>query len=247
MALIDFHNVRKSYRMGGNTVHALDGVDLEIRDGDFAAVLGPSGSGKSTLMHLLGFLDQPTSGTIRFDGQDVSKISPRARATLRARRIGFVFQAFNLLPRLSVAQNVLLPLSYARGATYSTPTHERLHAVLEAVGMNDRAHHRPAELSGGQRQRVAIARALINEPKLILADEPTGNLDTARAASIMDLFAELNRQGRTVVVVTHDTEIAARCRRSIKVRDGKILPDAPPPLPVIPLLSTSNRQPTTSI
>jgi ABC-type lipoprotein export system ATPase subunit len=228
MPLIEFKAVRKTYQMGAGTVDALAGVDLDIQSGEFVSILGPSGSGKSTLMHLLGFLDTPTSGTILFDGGDVSKISGRARATIRAQRIGFVFQAFNLLPRLTVIQNVLLPLAYARGAG---PTREavkhKIWEVLDAVGMRDRAHHRPAELSGGQRQRVAIARALINEPRLILADEPTGNLDTQRAANIMELFASLNRQGRTVVVVTHDAEVARFTNRSIRVRDGKIVPSQP--------------------
>jgi ABC-type lipoprotein export system ATPase subunit len=224
MPLIEFKAVRKTYRMGAGTVDALAGVDLEIQAGEFVSIIGPSGSGKSTLMHLLGFLDTPTSGTILFDGGDVSKISGRARATIRAQRIGFVFQAFNLLPRLTVVQNVLLPLAYARGAgSAREAAKHKIWEVLDAVGMRDRAHHRPAELSGGQRQRVAIARALINEPRLILADEPTGNLDTQRAANIMELFASLNRQGRTVVVVTHDAEVARFTNRSIRVRDGKIV------------------------
>ena len=225
MSLIEFHDVRKSYRMGAATVHALAGVDLAIEAGEFVAVLGPSGSGKSTLMHLLGFLDQPSGGRVMFDGRDVSRLSPRQRATLRAERIGFVFQAFNLLPRLTVMQNVLLPLAYHRGGGGPSRGEARARAwrVLESVGLEDRAGHRPAELSGGQRQRVAVARALINEPKLILADEPTGNLDTVMAGNIMELFAELNRQGRTVVVVTHDLEIARRTRRSIRVRDGKVM------------------------
>ncbi len=227
MSLIEFHDVRKSYRMGAATVHALAGVDLAIEAGEFVAVIGPSGSGKSTLMHLLGFLDQPSGGRVMFDGRDVSRLSPRERATLRAERIGFVFQAFNLLPRLTVMQNVLLPLAYHRGGGGGTPSRGEARArawrVLESVGLKDRAGHRPAELSGGQRQRVAVARALINEPKLILADEPTGNLDTVMAGNIMDLFADLNRQGRTVVVVTHDLEIARRTRRSIRVRDGRVV------------------------
>ncbi len=228
MAMIEFHDVRKAYRMGAATVHALAGVDLSIEAGEFVAVLGPSGSGKSTLMHLLGFLDQPSGGRVMFDGRDVSRISGRARATLRAERIGFVFQAFNLLPRLSVLQNVLLPLAYHRGGGEGgkpsrSAARARAWQVLESVGLADRAGHRPAELSGGQRQRVAVARALINEPRLILADEPTGNLDTVMAGNIMDLFAELNRQGRTVVVVTHDLEIARRTRRSIRVRDGRVV------------------------
>ena len=227
MALIEFHDVRKSYRMGGNTVHALAGVDLAIDSGEFVAVLGPSGSGKSTLMHLLGFLDQPTTGRIAFDGRDVSRLSPRQRATLRAERIGFVFQAFNLLPRLTVMQNVMLPLAYLReGRVDRSVGRARAMAVLESVGLAERAGHKPNELSGGQRQRVAIARSLVNEPRLILADEPTGNLDTVMAGNIMGLFADLNRQGRTVVVVTHDLEIAKQTKRAIRVRDGLIVRSA---------------------
>jgi ABC-type lipoprotein export system ATPase subunit len=225
-SLVEFKAVEKTYRMGGNTVRALDGVNLTINEGEFVSVIGPSGSGKSTLMHLLGFLDQPTGGSIHFEGQDVSKISGRARATIRANRIGFVFQAFNLLPRMTVMQNALLPLAYSRGERlHRKVSKKRVREVLDAVGMLDRAHHRPNQLSGGQRQRVAIARALINEPRLILADEPTGNVDSAMAATIMELFASLNRKGRTVVIVTHDMEVARYTRRWIKVRDGKIVPE----------------------
>jgi ABC-type lipoprotein export system ATPase subunit len=225
-SLVEFKSVEKTYRMGTNTVAALAGVDLAIEPGEFVSIIGPSGSGKSTLMHLLGFLDQPSAGTILFEGQDVSKISGRARATIRANRIGFVFQAFNLLPRMTVMQNTLLPLAYSRGEGIGrSVSRKRVKEVLDSVGMADRAHHRPNQLSGGQRQRVAIARALINEPRLILADEPTGNLDTAMAGTIMELFASLNRQGRTVVVVTHDMEIARHTRRLIRVRDGKITPE----------------------
>jgi putative ABC transport system ATP-binding protein len=227
MALVEFDNVDKIYRMGGNAVRALDGVSFSIDAGEFVSIIGPSGSGKSTLMHLLGFLDQPTGGTIRFDGRDVSKISGRERATIRANRIGFVFQSFNLLPRLSVLQNATLPLAYSRGhARHRLPwrsSREHVMKVFEAVGMADRAHHRPNQLSGGQRQRAAIARALINEPALILADEPTGNLDTAMAATIMELFASLNRNGTTVVVVTHDMEVARHTHRLIRMRDGQIV------------------------
>jgi len=225
-SLVEFKDVEKTYRMGTNTVHALAGVNLAIEAGEFVSVIGPSGSGKSTLMHLLGFLDQPSTGTILFEGQDVSKISGRARATIRANRIGFVFQAFYLLPRMTVLQNTLLPLAYSRGEGVGRRVSRmRVKEVLDAVGMADRAHHRPSQLSGGQRQRVAIARALINEPRLILADEPTGNLDSGMAGTIMELFASLNRQGRTVVVVTHDMEIARYSRRWIRVRDGKIAPE----------------------
>jgi len=211
--------------MGADSVHALADVSFKIEEGEFVAILGPSGSGKSTLMHLLGFLEQPTSGKIFFDGQDVSQINPRKQALIRADKIGFVFQAFNLLPRLNVIKNTLLPLSYSRMGGVAR-RRKQLWDVLDAVGMRDRAHHRPMQLSGGQRQRVAIARALINQPRLILADEPTGNLDSATSAGVMDLFSRLHRQGRTVIVVTHDLEIAACTKRRIKVRDGKIVENA---------------------
>ncbi len=223
-SLIEFQNVEKTYQVGAVKVAALAGVSFTIEQGEFVSIIGPSGSGKSTLMHLLGFLDQPSRGTILFDGQDVSKVSPRKRATIRSDRIGFVFQAFNLLPRMTVLQNTLLPLAYSRGSQVARhESRERANQVLEAVGMADRAHHRPNQLSGGQRQRVAIARALINQPRLILADEPTGNVDTAMAETIMELFKSLNQQGKTVVIVTHDMEVARHTRRWIRVRDGKLL------------------------
>jgi len=215
--------VTKHYRMGGGIVRALNGVDLSVPPGDFVAVVGPSGSGKSTLMHLLGFLDQPTAGTIFFEGGDVSKISANERARIRSEKIGFVFQSFNLLPRLNVRQNVLLPHYYRKSPDPGVK--ERAQEALATVGMVDREHHRPNQLSGGQRQRVAIARALTNSPSLILADEPTGNLDSVTANSILDLFTELNRQGRTVIIVTHDAHVASRTRRQVHVADGKILSD----------------------
>ncbi|HSI85091.1 MAG: ABC transporter ATP-binding protein [Candidatus Methylacidiphilales bacterium] len=221
--VLEMKQVKKHYRMGGSLVHALDGVDLSIMSGDFVAIVGPSGSGKSTLMHLLGFLDQPTSGEILFEGRDVSRITPNERARIRSEKIGFVFQSFNLLPRLSVKQNVLLPHYYRKspdpGAT------ERAIEALATVGMSERQHHRPNQLSGGQRQRVAIARALTNNPSLILADEPTGNLDSNTASSILDLFTGLNERGRTVVIVTHDPNVARRTRRQLHVNDGKIFSD----------------------
>ena len=221
--VLEMKQVKKHYRMGGSVVHALDGVDLAVAPGDFIAIIGPSGSGKSTLMHLLGFLDQPTFGTILFEGRDVSKIGSNERARIRSEKIGFVFQSFNLLPRLNVKQNVLLPHYYRKSPDQGA--NERAGAALATVGMEDRAHHRPNQLSGGQRQRVAIARALTNNPSLILADEPTGNLDSVTATSILDLFSELNRQGRTVIIVTHDAQVAARTRRQVHVADGKILDD----------------------
>jgi ABC-type lipoprotein export system ATPase subunit len=221
--VLEMKQVKKHYRMGSDVVHALDGVDLAVTPGDFIAIVGPSGSGKSTLMHLLGFLDQPTAGTILFEGRDVSKIGANERAKIRSEKIGFVFQSFNLLPRLNVKQNVLLPHYYRKSP--DPGARERAHVALTTVGMNDRERHRPSQLSGGQRQRVAIARALTNDPSLILADEPTGNLDSVTATSILDLFTELNRQGRTVIIVTHDAQVAGRTRRQIHVADGKILND----------------------
>ncbi len=218
--LLELRGVTKHYDMGESEVRALDGVDLQIFEGEFIAILGPSGSGKSTLMHLLGFLDQPTNGTMFFDGEDVSGIVSNERAMIRADKIGFVFQTFNLLPRLSVLGNVILPTTYSR--TAQTGVKERALAALKRVGMSERAGHRPSQLSGGQRQRVAIARALMNEPRLILADEPTGNLDSATAESILGLFGELNAQGRTVVLVTHDEKVARHTRRQIHVLDGRI-------------------------
>ena len=226
MPLIELHDVCKTYKMGGNNlIHALDHVSLAIEEGEFVAILGHSGSGKSTLMHLLGFLDKPTSGEMLFDGQRVAKINARKRAMIRAEKIGFVFQAFNLLPRMSVLRNTLLPLAYARHRILGARKNAR--ALLEQVGMSDRARHRPNQLSGGQRQRVALARALVNNPRLILADEPTGNLDSQTATTILELFASLHAQGRTIIIVTHDLEVARWAKRHIRMKDGKILPETP--------------------
>lgn len=248
MALIELHDICKTYRMGaGNLIHALDHVSLQIHEGEFVAILGPSGSGKSTLMHLLGFLDKPTSGEMLFDGQKVSRISARRRAMIRAEKIGFVFQAFNLLPRLSVIRNTLLPLSYARHIERGA--RQRVWEVLEQVGMRDRARHRPNQLSGGQRQRVAIARALINRPRLILADEPTGNLDSNTALTIMQIFENLHAEGRTVIIVTHDLEVARWAKRQIRMRDGKVVEitmrDGPSPgeIPPPPVSLAANGHP----
>ena len=219
---IELHDICKTYRMGGgNVIHALDHVSLEIEEGEFVAIIGPSGSGKSTLMHLLGFLDKPTSGEMIFDGQKVSKINGRKRAMIRSEKVGFVFQAFNLLPRMSVVRNTLLPLSYCRHLQRGAK--KRVWDVLDQVGMKDRARHKPTQLSGGQRQRVAIARALVNQPRLILADEPTGNLDSQTATTIMELFSKLHKEGRTIVIVTHDMEVARWAKRQIRMRDGKIV------------------------
>ena len=225
MPVIEFQSVSKTYQVGTVTVRALDSVDLKIEEGEFVAIVGPSGSGKSTLMHLLGFLDTPSSGKVFVEGKEFASLGKIERAKIRAEKIGFVFQAFNLLPRLNVLRNVLLPVSYSRNPVPGAD--KRVWEVLDQVGMRDRAHHRPNQLSGGQKQRVAIARALINEPRVILADEPTGNLDSQTARTIMDLFTSLNAQGRTVIIVTHDPGVAANCKRQVRVFDGRIVePDA---------------------
>jgi putative ABC transport system ATP-binding protein len=215
--------IRRTYTVGSEQVHALNGVDLSIYDREFIAVVGTSGSGKSTLMHVLGFMDSPTEGRMEFEGKDVTGINGAARAHLRASRIGFVFQSFNLLPRLSVLDNVLLPLTYGRNRVLNK--RELGMAALERVGMAHRDSHTPNQLSGGERQRVAIARALINKPRLILADEPTGNLDTKNRGRIMELFASLLEEGITLALVTHDDEVAAYAGRRIRMQDGKVVED----------------------
>ncbi len=216
-------DIVKTYQMGDTIVRALAGVSLTIERGEFTAIMGPSGSGKSTLMNILGCLDRPTSGSYLLDGAEVATLSDDELAITRNRKIGFVFQNFNLLARMSSLQNVALPMVYA-----GMPRKERLERARNAltmVGLGDRMHHRPNELSGGQRQRVAIARALVNEPAIILADEPTGNLDSRSGDEIMGIFCELNRQDRTVVLVTHESEIAAYTRRTVTFRDGLIVRD----------------------
>ncbi len=223
MNLIELKDVRKTYQVGDEEVHALDGVDLTFGPAEFVAILGPSGSGKSTLMHVLGFMDMPTSGRVVFEDVDVSDITPSRRAWYRANRIGFVFQAFNLLPRLSVTDNVLLPLSYSRQIVTDGP--ERALRALRRVGLEHRARHSPTQLSGGERQRVAIARALINKPAIILADEPTGNLDSKNVSRIMDLFVELRREGQTIILVTHDLNVAHYADRVISMLDGRVQED----------------------
>lgn len=221
--IIELQGIRKDYQMGSETVHALDGVDVAIHKGDFVAILGPSGSGKSTLMHILGFMDNPTAGKMIFEGDDVSRTTGNQRCWYRSNRIGFVFQAFNLLPRLSVKGNVLLPVTYSRKKVGNKT--EKALTALSRVGMEHRLDHIPNQLSGGERQRVAIARALINDPSLILADEPTGNLDSANRDRIMGLFTELQKEGQTIVMVTHDVQIADYAGRILRMNDGKIIED----------------------
>ena len=220
-SMIDLKDVTKTYQMGDSTVHALDGVAMTIERGEFVAITGPSGSGKSTLMNILGCLDRPTGGSYRLDGDEVATLNDDQLAVTRNKKIGFVFQNFNLLPRISAIKNIALPLVYA-GVNDSERMHQAL-LVLEKVGIAERKDHRPNELSGGQRQRVAIARALVTDPAILIADEPTGNLDTKSSNEIMDIFCGLHRQGRTIIMVTHEADIAAYAQRVIHVRDGKIL------------------------
>ena len=221
--LLVARDLLKTYTMGGQTVHALRGVSIGIAEGDFVAIMGASGSGKSTLMNILGCLDKPSSGSYRLAGEAVDAMEPDALASIRNRRIGFVFQQFNLLPRTSALENVELPMVYAN--VPPPERHQRALRSLQRVGLGERCDHTPAELSGGQQQRVAIARALVNNPQLILADEPTGALDSQTSEDIMRLLAELNAQGMTVVLVTHEADIAAWARRRLVFRDGHVLED----------------------
>ena len=228
MPLVELRNVSKIYHLGGEEIRALDDVTLDIDGGEFISIIGPSGSGKSTLMHILGCLDSPTKGTIKLDGTLIQDASPRELARIRNAKIGFVFQFFNLLPKLNVIQNVELPMIYS-GAS-KRERQERAMAALKLVDMENRARHRPMQLSGGQQQRAAIARALVNNPRIIFADEPTGNLDSNTGDAILQLFCQLSQEGRTIALVTHDPEIAARTPRRIEIRDGKVAAQVDPRL-----------------
>jgi putative ABC transport system ATP-binding protein len=219
--IIQAHSLVKTYRLGESLVPAIDGIDLQVKEGEIVAISGSSGSGKSTLMHILGCLDRPDSGTYMLAGEDVSKLLPDRLAEIRNRKIGFVFQNFNLLPRLNALDNVELPLLYA-GASEARA---RAESALRSVGLEDRMHHEPPQLSGGQRQRVAIARAIVTDPAVILADEPTGNIDSKTGEEIMAIFKKLNAKGHTLIIVTHDPDIANHCKRQIYMRDGKIIND----------------------
>src|ERR1041384_5151206 len=220
MAWVELRNVRKVYHLGGEEIRALDGVSLDIEAGEFISIIGPSGSGKSTLMHILGCLDSPSNGTINLDGLMIQGASPRELARIRNQKIGFVFQFFNLLPKLNVLQNVELPMVYS--GVSARERRARAMEALKLMNMENRAKHRPMQLSGGQQQRAAIARALVNNPKIIFADEPTGNLDSHTGEAILKLFHRLSQEGRTIALVTHDPEIAAVTPRRIEIRDGKI-------------------------
>ena len=225
MRVIEARELTKVYGRGENRVEALSGINMNVEPGEWIAIMGPSGSGKSTLMNLFGLLDRPTSGSYKLDGREVSRLRDSELACARRDLIGFVFQSYNLLPRESALKNVELPMVYA--GVGRKERRKRALGVLETVGLAERAYHRPPELSGGQMQRVAIARALVNGPALLLADEPTGNLDSVSGAEILDLFEELNASGVTVVVVTHDAEVAARTQRVVELRDGRIVADEP--------------------
>ena len=221
--LIHARDLRKTYHVGDQMVQALDGLDLDIHTNEYVALMGPSGSGKSTLMNMLGCLDSPTSGKYILNGQNVSRLDDDALADIRNREIGFVFQTFNLLPRYTAVENVALPMIY--GGFSKAERDARAREVLTQVGLGDRMDHKPNELSGGQRQRVAVARALVMKPSIILADEPTGNLDTATSLEVMQLFSDIQKAGNTVILVTHEEDIAACAHRTVRLRDGKVESD----------------------
>ncbi|HCL46586.1 MAG: ABC transporter ATP-binding protein [Bacteroidota bacterium] len=222
--LIHARDLRKTYHVGGQVVHALDGLDLDIHANEYVALMGPSGSGKSTLMNMLGCLDSPTSGRYILNDQEVSRLEDDALADIRNREIGFVFQTFNLLPRYTALENVALPMVYA--GMGKAERMARAEEVLHQVGLGDRMDHRPNELSGGQRQRVAVGRALVMKPSIVLADEPTGNLDTATSQEVMELFGDIQKAGNTVILVTHEEDIAAYAHRTVRLRDGRVESDA---------------------
>ncbi|HJX37252.1 MAG TPA: ABC transporter ATP-binding protein [Anaerolineae bacterium] len=222
--LIEIRDLAKVYGTGGAAVRALDGINLTFDEGEFVAIMGPSGSGKSTLMNILGCLDRPTNGLYWLGGEDVSKLNKAQLADIRNRRIGFVFQSYNLLARSTALKNVMLPLLYSRNGRHSASEREKLaREALEVVGLGDRTHHRPNEMSGGEQQRVAIARALVNEPLLILADEPTGNLDTSSSQEIVDILHGLHERGRTIVMITHEPQLGSQAQRIVLLRDGRVV------------------------
>jgi len=221
--MIELKDISKNYRMGEMDISALDRVSLSVRQGELIAIMGPSGSGKSTLMNVLGCLDRPTNGTYTFESREISAMTDDELAHVRNAKIGFVFQSFNLLPRFTALKNVEMPLIYS-GVPAKQRT-ERAIPVMEMVGLSDRMYHKPTELSGGQQQRVAIARALVNHPPLLLADEPTGNLDSRSGAEILNILMDLNKQGVTIMIVTHDHDVAARCKRIINLKDGQVVGD----------------------
>ena len=228
MSIISLRDLTKTYDMGDNTVHALRSVSLDVERGEFVTIIGPSGSGKSTMMHVLGCLDRPTSGQFLLNGRDVSSLPRDELAGIRNKQIGFVFQGFNLLPRTTALENVEVPLLYNHPVVSAAERHKRALAALTAMGLEERAHHHPSQLSGGQQQRVAIARALVNEPNLILADEPTGNLDTKTSIEVMALLQELREKRTiTVVLITHDMDVARYGTRIVSLRDGQIVSDRP--------------------
>ncbi len=223
--IIQLHNVARIYKVGVERIHALDGIDLELSENEYVAVMGPSGSGKSTLMNVLGCLDRATSGYYELDGQDTTKMSGAALARVRNERIGFVFQSFELLGRLSALKNVEIPLIYSKNGWWSR--RKRAQNVLERVGLGDRITHKPNQLSGGEKQRVAIARALVCDPSILLADEPTGNLDSKTSEGILKLFDQLHREGQTIIIVTHEEHVARHAKRIIQMKDGRICSDLP--------------------
>ncbi len=219
--MIELKGIRKSYKIGKSRMEVLKGVDLVVREGEFLSIMGPSGAGKSTLMHIIGLLDTPDEGSYKLMGMEVSGLSDRELSFIRNRKIGFVFQAFHLIERYTVIENVLLPIRYRKKKSMKE-FKERAEMLLERLGLIDKSFHRAFELSGGERQRVAIARALVGNPKLILADEPTGNLDSRTSSEIMSLFEEMNKDGKTIIIVTHDPEVASRAERIVRIRDGII-------------------------